>query len=786
MTGIAENLEQNPINLERMREIENHPDHEWRIYLAALEYINSGIPVVPIVPNGKILPAKKTGANYETASNELKMVNKWFHPEKGTMRGYNIGIACGRIGGVFAVDVDRHGEEDGILALDELEAEHGPLPPCPTALTPRDGKHFLFRWQEYAIPTTGKLSKSIDTRGGEANNCKSHIVAFPSVIDGIMYKWCEGGKIPDIPKWMMEKLGVPWKRREKGIGRGNENVHEEDLERPIEEHQIKNMLSKISPDSLDYDEWVKIGMSIKSQMNNEQGLAIWDEWSSEGKRYERGECLKRWEGFDDFGTVRGGTLFYHAKESGWEPDKTKNERSGNPFDEIVERMNRQFAVIAIGGKLKILRESNKHETTNGTSYDLLDVGTFEALMANELVLISSGDKPKKVPVSRVWMSHEGRRTYPNGLAMFPDSAVPEGYFNTWGGFMAEPIQGECKLFLKHLKNIVCSGNVDQYEWLMDWVADMFQNPSDPKGCAVVMKGGEGCGKGTFANAIAHLLGPHSVHLVDDSHLTSNFNAHLLDSIFVFADEITWGGNKKTAGKLKGIVTEKHLVGERKGIDAIQYRNMIHLMVASNSEWVIPAGYGSRRWFVLELPDTVIGNHDYFGNIQHELNNGGYEALLYELLSRKIDNINDIRRAPVTKALIVQRALNIQAEWYVKWWATSIEAEDLGTLDCKTEKRGWPKYVLKIDLYKAFETFVIERKGMAPCFGVWAKNMIKDFEIKPMGLYNGKDRSKLKAYVIPSIEDARKRINRIYEGVLSEDEVEDISDGNTGGDSNKKT
>ena len=82
-----------------------------------------------------------------------------------------------------------------------------------------------------------------------------------------------------------------------------------------------------------------------------------------------------------------------------------------------------------------------------------------------------------------------------------DGDVPEGYYNSWKGFYVQPREGDCSSFLTHVKNIVCGGNDEHYNWLMDWLADLVQDPANPKGCSVILRGGEGCGKGTFCNAV---------------------------------------------------------------------------------------------------------------------------------------------------------------------------------------------------------------------------------------------------------------------------------------------
>lgn len=748
------------ISLSRMKEITKSGDRNMQIYLAAKEYIRFGIYIVPIRPNSKILPgAEYSGFNYTKASRSVAVIDKWFHPTDGRFAGWNLGIATGREGGVFALDVDRHGAEDGLANLNALTDEFGPLPDGPKAKTPNDGIHVLFRWQENAINSTAKIAPAIDTRGGDENSCKGHIVAWPSIINGKMYEWIEGGGIPDIPAWVMEKMGITWKP--KGYGRGNENVGLDDLERKIDLDQIKRMLAAINPDDLGYDEWLRVGLSIKSQHIDEKGLEVWDEWSKQGKRYKAGECDKRWNGFSLFGTVRAGTLFYYAKQAGWEPDK--KDLQGSKHDEVVERINHQFSIVTVGGKIRILREKDYIMDPVLGHYDLLGKDDFKTLLQNDMIIgVNIKGQPVEMMVSDIWLGHEGRREYPNGIGLFPDGKIPPGYYNTWNGWAVAPRKGDCELFLKHIKEVICRGNEDYYNWTIDWCADFIQYPSCPKGTAIVMRGGEGTGKGTFASAIGELAGVHYRHLIDDNHLLNHFNAHMIDALFVFADEITWGGNRKTAGKLNGIVTETHLLGERKGVDAVPYRNMMRMMIASNSEWIIPAGTDSRRWFVLDMLEDKKGDIQYFSEIKNELDNGGREALLYFLINRKITS--NLRIVPVTKALKDQRVRSLSSDTVVSFWQEIVVREQLdvaneGDFDVNNPAPAWPDQVNKGELYDKYIEWCNKRKVNPEHLTVFSKKLIGDLGVKSVRARIGDSRPWV--FKLPSLADSKKIMTDKY-------------------------
>lgn len=82
---------------------------------------------------------------------------------------------------------------------------------------------------------------------------------------------------------------------------------------------IRELLKYINPASLDYQEWVNVGMALK-----QEGLtaADWDQWSQADTRYKRGECFRKWGSFrneNGGAPVTGGTIYEYARRGGYVP-----------------------------------------------------------------------------------------------------------------------------------------------------------------------------------------------------------------------------------------------------------------------------------------------------------------------------------------------------------------------------------------------------------------------------------------------------------------------------------
>ena len=81
---------------------------------------------------------------------------------------------------------------------------------------------------------------------------------------------------------------------------------------------LKELLDYIDPTSLNYQEWVNVGMALKYEGYT---AADWDAWSMQDSgRYHKNECFKKWDTFKGTGIpVTGATITQMAKDRGWQP-----------------------------------------------------------------------------------------------------------------------------------------------------------------------------------------------------------------------------------------------------------------------------------------------------------------------------------------------------------------------------------------------------------------------------------------------------------------------------------
>ena len=83
----------------------------------------------------------------------------------------------------------------------------------------------------------------------------------------------------------------------------------------MEKDNIIEALEYIDAASLNYSDWIAVGMALKAEG---YPCSTWDDWSKNDKRYKPGECERKWEGFSGSATpVTGGTIIQMARANGY-------------------------------------------------------------------------------------------------------------------------------------------------------------------------------------------------------------------------------------------------------------------------------------------------------------------------------------------------------------------------------------------------------------------------------------------------------------------------------------
>ena len=345
--------------------------------------------------------------------------------------------------------------------------------------------------------------------------------------------------------------------------------------------------------------------------------------------------------------------------------------------EDIDDLNSQHAIVMLGGKCVVLNEVID-PIFSRPDISFSSPGDFKTKYMNRKIYEETNTGETKAHnAANLWLQHAKRREYA-GIVFSPGKEVP-GFYNLYRGLDVVPAKGGWHLFRKHLFENICSEEPEYFEYLLNWMADLVQNPGGLNGVSVVLRGGRGTGKGLFANSFGKIFGSHYLHIQNQNHLVGKFNAHHKDALLIFADECFWAGNKTSEGILKGLITEDTIQVEAKGKDPIRVANHVHLVIASNEDWVVPAGLDERRFFCLDVQEKHKQSIPYWNPIWEETRNGGISAMLFDLMNREYDPVA-LRTPPKTDALICQIEHSMTP--IQKWWYQCLK-------DGRFSKDGFP-------------------------------------------------------------------------------------------------
>lgn len=469
-----------------------------------------------------------------------------------------------------------------------------------------------------------------------------------------------------------------------------------------------------------WDAWNRVGMAVWAACDGaEIGAELFERWSSTSRKHVEGAAFERWRAYA--GTpptsIGFGSLFYEARQNNpaWSPpsryvvetvpaNQQQVETVSSPFqktnghalnghhlngsdtpvaslfqprtpDNPLIELNEKFAVIGnLGGKCMVLEwvPSKADESIEIPSFQTFR--SFSERFAHRYVKTlapkrtSEGEElvEKTEQLGSHWLKWHGRATY-EGMDLDPAGPpVLEGnVLNLWKGFGVEARPGGWPLMRQHVTDVLSGRTPDQAAYVLRWAAWMVQNPGHQAEVALVFRGGKGTGKGTFARALRQIAGQHGCHIFSSKHLTGQFNAHLRSCIYLFADEAFWAGDKQGESTLKGLITEDTVPIEKKGVDLEHVVNRLHIVMAANADWVVPASHDERRYAVFDVLEDRRRDKKYFDALNAEMANGGLEAMLYDLQRMELGDWHP-RIGIDTPALQKQKEASLTpiADWFI--------------------------------------------------------------------------------------------------------------------------
>lgn len=495
--------------------------------------------------------------------------------------------------------------------------------------------------------------------------------------------------------------------------------------------------------------WIRVGIALKYADVGNDACKIWLEWSKSSDKYDEDDAIYNWESFKPKEQgVTLGTVYYLAQQAGW-----KSPPSVSILADLAE-LNADHFVARENGKTCVFREKN--DAIGGRKYlERMTPKDVTDFYRNRSIPTTG---KKRIGLGEYWLNHPERRQY-SDVIFAPNQEIP-GAYNLWRGFSVEAVEGNWSKMQYHIRYVICADNEELYQYVLGWMACAIQHPDRPGEVALVLQGASGAGKGSFAHSFGRLFGQHYMQITQPKHLVGNFNAHLRDCTLLFADEAFFAGDHQGGSTLKALITEPTIMIEPKGVNSFSVSNYLHIIMASNSDWVVPAGPRERRYCVLQVSDMRAQDSGYFAALKLEMESGGFEAMLYELLNMDISKFN-VRKIPFTVGLREQMLQSLTPE--VCWWYEELKKGELWMAGSKeppytrsTIKEGINvgRDTLYQDFAEACKRLHTSRSGRTQ-LGILLKKHL------PIGWPRTyRDPKNSRYYGLPPLEEARAHFERV--------------------------
>lgn len=328
-------------------------------------------------------------------------------------------------------------------------------------------------------------------------------------------------------------------------------------------------------------------------------------------------------------------------------------------DDWISLINEEYFFLIEGGhsivKECYIEELNSHEL------EYISQDRFKLRWNTHTVAVKSGedDEASYKPVGNVWLKSRGRREY-DKIVFDPSGQCSKRHYNSWKGFAYAPdATKNCDIYLDHIWRNACDQKQERYDYLLNWMALAVQKPHIQGQVAVVLGGKKGTGKNSITDYFGELFGTTHFKIASNrKHVTGDFTKHLRGCVVLFANEAIWAGSHQDEGILKSLITDNVRMDEAKGVDAHNTKNYIHLMMATNEEWVVPATLDERRFFVIEMGTENLQDKEFFERMKNVMRNeGGMNKLLHFLQTRDISKFN-VFDVPDTEALWKQKRISM--------------------------------------------------------------------------------------------------------------------------------
>jgi len=232
------------------------------------------------------------------------------------------------------------------------------------------------------------------------------------------------------------------------------------------------------------------------------------------------------------------------------------------------------------------------------------------------------------------------------IDIYPNTTeCPPNIYNVWTPFYGDILlnnphiqidNSHVDFFRNHLY-ILSGKDTSIQTYFEKWIAHMFQFPDQKSTCPIFISK-EGAGKGTFTKTIESIMGGkkcfETTNPVRD--VFGSFNGQMADSFFVNINEIGKKDLVEYMGLLKGLITDKPLTINKKGIEPYKINSFHRFVFTTNNMDPIDINQDNRRFWIIRCSDELKGNSEYFNKFNQLINDPCFIKSIYSYFMNLTD------------------------------------------------------------------------------------------------------------------------------------------------------
>jgi hypothetical protein len=329
----------------------------------------------------------------------------------------------------------------------------------------------------------------------------------------------------------------------------------------------------------------------------------------------------------------------------------------------LQILQAEFAILELSGKHAVIQHSDlawKPGMKTAPQLRLYQGADGKLVLRRRIEKISATNHPNEL--INDFFNNPQTPVYKN--IAFSPLPQPMDTLNLWIGSTILPKQGSWLTVMQFLRDVICSGDQNAYEYLIHYIAHAIQKPEEKPGIMVVLLGGEGIGKGTVEQILRRIFSATTLLVSDVNSVVGRFNAVLERSYIVYMDEAVFKGDIRLTERLKSFVTSQHIQIEEKHQPERSIESYHRFFSASNAKHFAQIDPDNRRMFYLKVSEQFKGNTRYWDNLYAAMSNGEMEAMAYDMMQIDLSSFH-IRNRPESSELLIQKIESLPS--FERFW-----------------------------------------------------------------------------------------------------------------------